>query len=71
MAGDGKDTDDIKIPMLFLFSKEGSIILDAIREHEQVEVLLSDKARDRGKSQGGQPADQSHLGSLLLLLVHW
>ncbi|XP_006250048.2 ER degradation-enhancing alpha-mannosidase-like protein 3 isoform X6 [Rattus norvegicus] len=47
MAGDGKDTDDIKIPMLFLFSKEGSIILDAIREHEQVEVLLSDKARDR------------------------
>lgn len=47
MAGDGKDTDDIKIPMLFLFSKEGSIILDAIREHKQVEVLLSDKARDR------------------------
>lgn len=49
MAGDGKDTDDIKIPMLFLFSKEGSIILDAIREYEQVEVLLSDKAKDRGK----------------------
>ncbi|KAK7825230.1 hypothetical protein U0070_009719 [Myodes glareolus] len=47
MAGDGKDTDDIKIPMLFLFSKEGNIILDAIREHEEVEVLLSDKARDR------------------------
>ncbi|XP_031240495.1 ER degradation-enhancing alpha-mannosidase-like protein 3 isoform X3 [Mastomys coucha] len=47
MAGDGKDTDDITIPMLFLFSKEGSIILDALREHEQVEVLLSDKARDR------------------------
>ncbi|XP_063096367.1 ER degradation-enhancing alpha-mannosidase-like protein 3 isoform X3 [Cavia porcellus] len=48
MAGDGKDTDDIKIPMLFLFSKEGSIILDAIREYEEVEVLLSDKAKDRG-----------------------
>lgn len=47
MAGDGKDTDDIKIPMLFLFSKEGSIILDAIREYEEVEVLLSDKAKDR------------------------
>ena len=50
MAGDGKDTDDIKIPMLFLFSKEGSIILDAIREYE-VEVLLSDKAKDRGKGE--------------------
>ncbi|XP_012495417.1 PREDICTED: ER degradation-enhancing alpha-mannosidase-like protein 3 [Propithecus coquereli] len=47
MAGDGKETDDIKIPMLFLFSKEGSIILDAIREYEEVEVLLSDKAKDR------------------------
>uniref|UniRef100_A0A8C6DKR5 alpha-1,2-Mannosidase n=1 Tax=Moschus moschiferus TaxID=68415 RepID=A0A8C6DKR5_MOSMO len=47
MAGDGKDTDDIKIPMLFLFSKEGSIILDAIREYEEVEVLLSDRAKDR------------------------
>nr|KAF6396601.1 ER degradation enhancing alpha-mannosidase like protein 3 [Rousettus aegyptiacus] len=47
MAGDGKDTDDIKIPMLFLFSKEGSIILDALRDYEEVEVLLSDKAKDR------------------------
>ncbi|XP_058524922.1 ER degradation-enhancing alpha-mannosidase-like protein 3 isoform X2 [Ochotona princeps] len=47
MAGDGKDTDDIQIPMLFLFSKEGSIILEAMREYEQVEVLLSDRARDR------------------------
>lgn len=61
MAGDGKDTDDIKIPMLFLFSKEGSIILDAIREHEEVEVLLSDKARDRGNS----------WGTVLVLLAWW
>lgn len=49
MAGDGKNTDDITIPMLFLFSKEGSIILDAIQEYQAVEVLLSDKAKDRGK----------------------
>nr|XP_020650758.1 ER degradation-enhancing alpha-mannosidase-like protein 3 isoform X2 [Pogona vitticeps] len=47
MAGDGKNTDDITIPMLFLFNKEGSIILDAINEYEEVEVLLSDKAKDR------------------------
>uniref|UniRef100_A0A8D0C0T7 alpha-1,2-Mannosidase n=1 Tax=Salvator merianae TaxID=96440 RepID=A0A8D0C0T7_SALMN len=47
MAGDGKNTDDITIPMLFLFNKEGSIILDAIQEYEAVEVLLSDKAKDR------------------------
>lgn len=62
MAGDGKDTDDIKIPMLFLFSKEGSIILDALRDYEEVEVLLSDKAKDRGK-------DQSHLFSYGLALI--
>lgn len=49
MAGDGKNTDDITIPMLFLFSKEGNIILDAMREYLEVEVLLSDKAKDRGK----------------------
>lgn len=47
MAGDGKNTDDITIAMLFLFSKEGNIILDAIREYQEVEVLLSDKAKDR------------------------
>ncbi|XP_074078323.1 ER degradation-enhancing alpha-mannosidase-like protein 3 isoform X2 [Macrotis lagotis] len=47
MAGDGKNTDDITIPMLFLFNKEGNIILDAIKEYEEVEVLLSDKAKDR------------------------
>ncbi|XP_078497572.1 ER degradation-enhancing alpha-mannosidase-like protein 3 [Lissotriton helveticus] len=47
MAGDGKNTEDITIPMLFLFSKEGSIILDAVREYQEVEVLLSDRAKDR------------------------
>uniref|UniRef100_A0A8D0HG28 alpha-1,2-Mannosidase n=1 Tax=Sphenodon punctatus TaxID=8508 RepID=A0A8D0HG28_SPHPU len=47
MAGDGKNTDDIIIPMLFLFNKEGNIILYAIQEYEAVEVLLSDKAKDR------------------------
>lgn len=49
MVGDGKDIDDIKIFMFFLFSKEGSIILDVIREYEEVEVFFFDKAKDRGK----------------------
>ncbi|XP_051868114.1 ER degradation-enhancing alpha-mannosidase-like protein 3 [Pristis pectinata] len=47
MAGDGKNTDDVTIPMLFLFNKEGNIILDAMQEYQEVEVLLSDKAKDR------------------------
>ncbi|MBN3322845.1 EDEM3 protein, partial [Atractosteus spatula] len=47
MAGDGRSTDDITIPLLFLFHKEGNIVLEALREYREVEVLLSDRARDR------------------------
>uniref|UniRef100_A0A4W6FTA2 alpha-1,2-Mannosidase n=1 Tax=Lates calcarifer TaxID=8187 RepID=A0A4W6FTA2_LATCA len=48
MAGDGRNTDDITLPLLFLFHKEGNILLEALKEYREVEVLLSDKARDRG-----------------------
>uniref|UniRef100_A0A4W4GID1 alpha-1,2-Mannosidase n=1 Tax=Electrophorus electricus TaxID=8005 RepID=A0A4W4GID1_ELEEL len=54
MAGDGRSTDDVTLPLLFLFHKEGSILLQALKEHREVEVLLSEKARDRGK-----PRDQA------------
>uniref|UniRef100_A0A665V7S6 alpha-1,2-Mannosidase n=1 Tax=Echeneis naucrates TaxID=173247 RepID=A0A665V7S6_ECHNA len=47
MAGDGRNTDDITLPLLFLFHKEGNILLEALKEYREVEVLLSDKARDR------------------------
>ncbi|XP_048832588.1 ER degradation-enhancing alpha-mannosidase-like protein 3 isoform X2 [Brienomyrus brachyistius] len=47
MAGDGRSTDDITLPLLFLFHKEGSILQEALREYKELEVLLSDKARDR------------------------
>ncbi|KAG5847514.1 hypothetical protein ANANG_G00126850 [Anguilla anguilla] len=47
MAGDGRSTDDVTLPLLFLFHKEGNILLEALREYREVEVLLSDKARDR------------------------
>uniref|UniRef100_A0A8C9Y7C5 alpha-1,2-Mannosidase n=1 Tax=Sander lucioperca TaxID=283035 RepID=A0A8C9Y7C5_SANLU len=47
MAGDGRSTDDITMPLLFLFHKEGNILLEALKEYREVEVLLSDKARDR------------------------
>lgn len=48
MAGDGRSTDDIGLPLLFLFHKEGNILLESLKEYREVEVLLSDKARDRG-----------------------
>uniref|UniRef100_A0A673CI10 alpha-1,2-Mannosidase n=1 Tax=Sphaeramia orbicularis TaxID=375764 RepID=A0A673CI10_9TELE len=43
MAGDGRNTDDITLPLLFLFHKEGNILLEALKEYREVEVLLSDK----------------------------
>uniref|UniRef100_A0A673VS70 alpha-1,2-Mannosidase n=1 Tax=Salmo trutta TaxID=8032 RepID=A0A673VS70_SALTR len=49
MAGDGRNTDDVTLPLLFLFYKEGNILLEALKEYREVEVLLSDKARDRDK----------------------
>uniref|UniRef100_A0A4W6FTC9 alpha-1,2-Mannosidase n=1 Tax=Lates calcarifer TaxID=8187 RepID=A0A4W6FTC9_LATCA len=49
MAGDGRNTDDITLPLLFLFHKEGNILLEALKEYREVEVLLSDKARDRAE----------------------
>ncbi|XP_028818968.1 ER degradation-enhancing alpha-mannosidase-like protein 3 isoform X2 [Denticeps clupeoides] len=48
MAGDGRSTDDVTMPLLFLFHKEGSILLEALKEYREVEVLLSDKAQGRG-----------------------
>uniref|UniRef100_A0A8B9RG39 alpha-1,2-Mannosidase n=1 Tax=Astyanax mexicanus TaxID=7994 RepID=A0A8B9RG39_ASTMX len=43
MAGDGRSTDDVTLPLLFLFHKEGNILLEALKEHREVEVLLSEK----------------------------
>uniref|UniRef100_A0A7N6BH12 alpha-1,2-Mannosidase n=1 Tax=Anabas testudineus TaxID=64144 RepID=A0A7N6BH12_ANATE len=62
MAGDGRNTDDVTLPLLFLFHKEGNILLEALKEYREVEVLLSDKARDRGVTL------DSHAVSLCTLL---
>uniref|UniRef100_A0A4W5MM93 alpha-1,2-Mannosidase n=1 Tax=Hucho hucho TaxID=62062 RepID=A0A4W5MM93_9TELE len=72
MAGDGRNTDDVTLPLLFLFYKEGNILLEALKEYREVEVLLSDKARDRDCSTDQTspvPAatlDQSHVRTVEL-----
>uniref|UniRef100_A0A8C1P2M7 alpha-1,2-Mannosidase n=1 Tax=Cyprinus carpio TaxID=7962 RepID=A0A8C1P2M7_CYPCA len=68
MAGDGRNTDDVTLPLLFLFHKEGNILLEALKENREVEVLLSDKARDResifkGKALRGALLDGSTDGA--------
>uniref|UniRef100_A0A672QJZ7 alpha-1,2-Mannosidase n=1 Tax=Sinocyclocheilus grahami TaxID=75366 RepID=A0A672QJZ7_SINGR len=40
MVGDGEPTDDITVPLVFLFSKEGATLTAALQEHHNVDVLL-------------------------------
>uniref|UniRef100_A0A9R1SBZ4 alpha-1,2-Mannosidase n=2 Tax=Cyprinus carpio TaxID=7962 RepID=A0A9R1SBZ4_CYPCA len=63
MAGDGRNTDDVTLPLLFLFHKEGNILLEALKEYREVEVLLSDKARDRDHTSpaSSEPVHQSQV----------
>ncbi|KAI1891634.1 hypothetical protein AGOR_G00145800 [Albula goreensis] len=65
MAGDGHSTDDITLPLLFLFHKEGNILLEALREHREVEVLLSSKARDRAAFFKGKALASSIMESIV------
>ncbi|TTJ69858.1 ER degradation-enhancing alpha-mannosidase-like protein 3 [Bagarius yarrelli] len=58
MAGDGRSTDDVTLPLLFLFYKEGNILLEALKEHKEVEVLLSEKARDRVEEETEEEEDE-------------
>ncbi|KAL2099529.1 hypothetical protein ACEWY4_003923 [Coilia grayii] len=49
MVGDGVSTDDITIPLVFLFSREGTELTSALDQHANVDVLLLSKERQLGK----------------------
>lgn len=49
MVGDGEPTDDITVPLVFLFSKEGATLTAALQEHHNVDVLLLPKEKQLGK----------------------
>uniref|UniRef100_A0A8C2AQU6 alpha-1,2-Mannosidase n=1 Tax=Cyprinus carpio TaxID=7962 RepID=A0A8C2AQU6_CYPCA len=49
MVGDGEPTDDITVPLAFLFSKEGATLTAALEEHHNVDVLLLPKEKQLGK----------------------
>lgn len=53
MVGDGHSTDDIRLPLVFLFSREGAILTAALEQHQNVDVLLLPKERqlERGEDQ--------------------
>ncbi|XP_058842684.1 ER degradation-enhancing alpha-mannosidase-like protein 3 isoform X1 [Acipenser ruthenus] len=49
MVGDGGSTSEISVPLVFLFSKEGQVLLDALEEHSSVEVLLLPRNKQLGQ----------------------
>lgn len=53
MVGDGS-TGDIVIPLVFLFQKEGQVLLDALSQHRNVDVLLATKPMFLGEEKTDQ-----------------
>ncbi|XP_028647319.1 ER degradation-enhancing alpha-mannosidase-like protein 3 isoform X1 [Erpetoichthys calabaricus] len=49
MVGDGGPVDGISIPLVFLFSKEGRVLLKAVDEHHNVDVLLVSRHKQLGQ----------------------
>ncbi|KAK1155812.1 ER degradation-enhancing alpha-mannosidase-like protein 3 [Acipenser oxyrinchus oxyrinchus] len=49
MVGDGGSTLEISVPLVFLFSKEGQVLLDTLEEHSSVEVLLLPRNKQLGQ----------------------
>uniref|UniRef100_H3D6Q5 alpha-1,2-Mannosidase n=1 Tax=Tetraodon nigroviridis TaxID=99883 RepID=H3D6Q5_TETNG len=66
MVGDGDSTDDIRLPLVFLFSREGAVLTAALEEHQNVDVLLLPKERqlERGEDQSSVRCRQPRSGSL-------
>lgn len=56
MVGDGYSTDDIRLPLVFLFSREGAVLTAALEEHQNVDVLLLPKERQLGRGEDRRPA---------------
>ncbi|XP_019396159.1 PREDICTED: ER degradation-enhancing alpha-mannosidase-like protein 3 isoform X3 [Crocodylus porosus] len=63
MVGDGS-ADDIVIPLVFLFWKEGQTLLDALAHHRNVEVVLGAKLFLLGEDKEESPASQKDASEL-------
>lgn len=57
MVGDGDSTEDIALPLVFLFSREGAVLTSALEEHHNVDVLLLPKERQLGQ---GEDQEEVH-----------
>ncbi|XP_061148448.1 ER degradation-enhancing alpha-mannosidase-like protein 3 [Syngnathus typhle] len=55
MVGDGGPTDDIALPLVFLFGREGAVLAAALQEHQNVDVLLLPQERQLGHGKTDKP----------------
>ncbi|XP_069559658.1 ER degradation-enhancing alpha-mannosidase-like protein 3 isoform X2 [Brachyistius frenatus] len=55
MVGDGDATEDITLPLVFLFSREGAVLTAALEKHHNVDVLLLPKERQLGHAKTEKP----------------
>ncbi|XP_017265894.1 ER degradation-enhancing alpha-mannosidase-like protein 3 isoform X1 [Kryptolebias marmoratus] len=55
MVGDGDSTEDITLPLVFLFSREGAVLTAALEEHHNVDVLLLPQDRQLGHDKTQKP----------------
>lgn len=57
MVGDGDSTEDITLPLVFLFSREGAVLTAALEEQHNVDVLLLPKERQLGHGEDEEEED--------------
>lgn len=57
MSGDG--TDDVAIPLVFLFTEDGQLLLNAFKEHPNLVVTLSDLSVISSSSKKGEAAEDA------------
>lgn len=55
MVGDGDSTEDITLPLVFVFNREGAVLTAALEEHHNVDVLLLPKERQLGHDKTDKP----------------
>lgn len=59
MVGDGDSTDDVALPLVFLFSREGAVLTAALEENHNVDVLLLPKERQLGHDKTEKPVSMN------------
>lgn len=55
MVGDGDSTEDITLPLVFVFNREGAVLTAALEEQHNVDVLLLPKERQLGHDKTDKP----------------